>query len=306
MANTSKDLTDTVADSLALFGATDLNTPSANRRDFLKCGMAAGFAVASQPLLAQAIKTDFTGIIAGEQSMNVEGDVVPIYVAKPDKQRAPLPIVIVVSEIFGVHEHIADVCRRFAKAGFMAIAPEFFSRIGDPSSYGTIAELQANIITKTPDAMVLKDIEATLVWAAQNGGDNQRAGITGFCWGGRITWLACAKIPQFKAGVAWYGRLTGDKNSLFPEHPLDIAGQLKSPVLGLYGGADTGIPMAHVEKMQGELKKSGNTAAAMASRIDVYADTPHAFHADYRPSYRPTEAKDAWEKALVWLKKLQA
>ena len=304
MAETPKEINDTVTDALALLSADTLENNPANRRDFLKCGLVAGFAVASQPVLAQAIQTDFQGLIAGEQTLNVQGDAVPVYVAKPEKHSAPLPIVIVVSEIFGVHEHIADVCRRFAKAGFLAIAPEFFSRIGDPNSYGSIAELQANIITKTPDAMVLKDIEATLAWAAQQGGDIQRAGITGFCWGGRITWLACAKLPQLRAGVAWYGRLTGEKNSFFPEHPLDIAGQLKAPVLGLYGGADTGIPLEQVEKMQNALKNADNTAAAQASRIDVYPGAPHAFHADYRPSYRAAEAKDAWGKALAWLQRM--
>jgi carboxymethylenebutenolidase len=282
---------------------------STNRRDFMKAsavtasGLGVGFVAASQPVLAQAIKTDFTGIKAGELSIPSGGIQMPAYVSRPEKAQGPLPIVIVCSEIFGVHEYIADVTRRFAKMGYMAIAPEFFVRAGDPNMYGTVAEIFSNIVSKTPDAQVLGDIRAAIAWAGANGGDVKRVGVTGFCWGGRITWLS-ATMPQVRAGVAWYGRLVGEKTPGNPLHPVDIAAELKAPVLGLYGSADTGIPLESVDKMRQALAAAGsNNLAAKASRFEIYLDAPHAFHADYRDTYRAGPAADGWVKCLDWFKR---
>jgi len=280
-----------------------------DRRIFMKTsaiaatGIGIGLAPASEPVMAAVIETNFSGIIAGEQMIPVGSSQIPAYVSRPEKAKGSLPIVIVVSEIFGVHEHIADVTRRFAKLGYLAIAPEFFVRAGDPSQYGTIAEIFTNIISKTSDSQVLGDLQATLVWAGKNGGDLTRVGVTGFCWGGRITWLA-ATLPQVRAGVAWYGRLVGEKTDGNPRHPVDIAGDLKAPVLGLYGAADAGISLESIDQMRAALAKASLTnAAAKASQFVVYPDTPHAFHADYRESYRDGPAKDGWAKCLAWFKK---
>ena len=228
---------------------------------------------------------------------------VPAYVSKPEKPaKNGFPVVIVVSEIFGVHEYIADVTRRFAKQGYMAIAPEFFVRAGDPNLLGTVAEIQKEIVGKTPDEQVMADIRAAIAWAGKNGGDTRRVGITGFCWGGRITWSAAAQVAEIKAGVAWYGRLVGDKTPNNPLHPVDLAAQIKAPVLGLYGGQDTGIPMDQVEKMKDALASQKNNKAAQATQFHIYPDAPHAFHADYRPSYREASAKDGWTRCMAWFK----
>ena len=279
------------------------------RREFIKTSvigattMGVGFVAASDPVLAAAIETDFTGLKAGEQMIPVGSFQLPAYVSRPANAKGSLPIVIVVSEIFGVHEYIADVTRRFAKLGYLAIAPEFFIRAGDPNTYGTIAEIQSNIVAKTPDTQVINDLQAALVWAGKNGGDLKRVGVTGFCWGGRITWLS-ATLPQVRAGVAWYGRLIGEKTEGNPRHPVEIAADLKAPVLGLYGGADTGISLESVEQMRAALAQAAaKNPAAKASQIEVYPDAPHAFHADYRASYREGPAKDGWGKCIAWFKK---
>lgn len=286
----------------------DAVTVSSDRRGFMKASavtattIGIGFVAASEPVLAAAIETDFTGIKAGEQMIPVGSFQLPAYVSRPEKAKGNLPIIIVISEIFGVHEYIADVTRRFAKLGYLAIAPEKFIRAGDPNSYGTVAEIQKNIVAKTPDAQVLNDLQATLVWAGKNGGDLKRVGVTGFCWGGRITWLA-ATLPQVRAGVAWYGRLVGEKTEGNPRHPVDIAADLKAPVLGLYGGADTGISLESVEQMRTALANAApKNPAAKASRFEIYPDAPHAFHADYRATYREGPAKDGWEKCIAWFK----
>ena len=285
------------------------DTTQNGRRNFMKtsvvgvAGMGVGFVAASDPVMAAAIETDFKGLKAGEQMIPVGSFQLPTYVSRPENAKGNLPIIIVVSEIFGVHEYIADVTRRFAKLGYLAIAPEFFTRAGDPNAYGTIAEIQTNIVAKTPDAQVINDLQAALVWAGKNGGDLKRVGVTGFCWGGRITWLS-ATLPQIKAGVAWYGRLIGEKTEGNPRHPVEIAAELKAPVLGLYGGADTGISLESVEQMRAALAQAvSKNPAAKSSIIEVYPDTPHAFHADYRASYREGPAKDGWEKCLAWFKK---
>ena len=271
----------------------------ATRRTALKAALGVGYAAAAAPLMAQtAIRTPSDGLTVGEVTYEVNGFKVPAYRAAP-AGRTGLPVVLVIQEIFGVHEYIADTARRFARAGYLAIAPELYARQGDPSQYGEIAKLQAEIVSKVPDAQVMADLDGALKWAAANGGDVSKAGITGFCWGGRITWLYAAHAPV-KAGVAWYGRLVGNTSEATPRHPVDVAANLRAPVLGLYGAADTGIPLDTVDKMKAAL--ANGSPAARASQFVVYPDAPHAFHADYRPSFRQGPAEDGWKRALAWFK----
>jgi carboxymethylenebutenolidase len=223
----------------------------------------------------------------------------PAYRAVPQGE-GRRPVILVVCEIFGVHEHIADVARRFAKLGYLAIAPELFVRQGDARSISAIDALIAQIVSKVPDAQVMGDLDATARWAAANGGDPARLAITGFCWGGRITWLYAAHNPDVRAGVAWYGKLTGPTTALQPAHPVDLAGKLAAPVLGLYGGADKGIPLDAVDRMKAAL--GVGSAAAQASRFVVYPEAQHAFHADYRPSYDAAAATDGWRRCVEWLR----
>jgi carboxymethylenebutenolidase len=271
-----------------------------SRRDFVRTSVGSGFAAAVLPVVAQStIKTSSEGLVTGEAMVPVGGFNMPVYRAAPaGKTNAPL--VLVVSEIFGVHEHIADVARRFAKAGYFAVAPELFVRQGDAQSYGEIGKLIAEVISKVPDEQVMTDLDATVAWAKGQGADTRKLGVTGFCWGGRITWMYSAHNPAVKAGVAWYGRLVGNANPLQPKHPIDLTGQLNGPVLGLYGGQDTGIPMSTVAQMQNALAEGSR--AAKASTFNVYPDAPHAFHADYRPSYRQAAAEDGWQRCLAWFK----
>ncbi len=271
---------------------------SIDRRGFLAAGLGAGFALAVQPVMAQtAIATDSKGLTAGEVQVPVKDGQVSAYRAAP-AGKGKAPVVLVVSEIFGAHEYIRDVCRRLAKQGYFAIAPELFTRQGDPRQIASIPEIQAKITNRTPDAQVFADLNACVAWAGKQGGDITRLAITGFCWGGRITWLYAAMNPQVKAGVAWYGRLVGAENEFTPRHPSQLAGSLKAPVLGLYGGLDAGIPLETVEAMENALKQG--SPAAQASQIHVYDNAPHAFHADYRPSYRKEEAEDGWKRMLAW------
>ena len=272
-----------------------------NRRGFLTTSLASGFTLAAGPVMASTvITTDATGLTAGEVKIPVADGTIPAYRAVP-AGATNAPTILVVQEIFGVHEHIKDVCRRFAKLGYLAIAPELYARQGDASGYTDNAKLFADIVNKVPDAQVMSDLDACVKWASTNGGNPTRLGITGFYWGGRITWLYDAHNPNVKAGVAWYGRLVGDKDPLRPLHPVDIADKLHAPVLGLYGAADAGIPVTTVDTMKAALEKG--PAAARASTFVVYPDTPHAFHADYRPSYREKEAKDGWNRTVEWFKK---
>ncbi|MEY4757493.1 MAG: hypothetical protein RJA34_2391 [Pseudomonadota bacterium] len=271
----------------------------ASRRTALKLALGVGYAATVTPIVAQtAIRTSADGLRAGETSFEVNDFKVPAYFAAP-AGKSKLPVVLVIQEIFGVHEYIADTCRRFAKAGYLAIAPELFARQGDPSQYGEMAKLMSEVVSKVPDAQVMADLDGAVKWAGANGGDASRVAITGFCWGGRITWLYAAHAPV-KAAVAWYGRLVGAKSELAPNHPVDIGAAVKAPVLGLYGGADQGIPQDTIEKMKTVLA-AGN-AAAKSSQFVVYPDAPHAFHADYRPSYRKDAAEDGWNRALAWFK----
>lgn len=280
-----------------------LSPTDLNRRDFVRTAVGTGFAAAVLPVSAQAIKTDSEGLVAGEVTIPVGGFKMPAYRAMPaiTQAGAKPPVVLVVSEIFGVHEHIADVARRFAKLGYYAVAPELFVRQGDAQAYADIATLQREVISKVPDAQVMGDLDATVAWAAANGGDTGRLGITGFCWGGRITWLYAARNPALKAGVAWYGQLVGAPNELKPKNPIDLVAQLKAPVLGLYGADDQGIPVATVEQMKAALAAATNPAAK-ASEFVVYPGAGHAFNADYRPSYQKEAAQDGWKRCIAWLK----
>jgi len=277
-------------------------TPSrdVSRRDFVRTTVGSGFAAAVLPVTAQTlIKTDTSGLVAGEVSIPVGDFKLPAYRAAPEGV-ANAPVVLVVSEIFGVHEHIADVARRFARAGYFAIAPEMFVRQGDAKGYADIPKLIAEVINKVPDSQVMADLDGCLAWAKAQGADTGRTAVTGFCWGGRITWLYTAHNPAVKAGVAWYGRLVGAPSALTPAHPVDLAGRLHGPVLGLYGGQDTGIPLDTVDKMKAALALG--SPAAKKSEFVVYPDAPHAFHADYRPSYRKDAADDGWKRCLAWFK----
>ena len=259
-----------------------------------------GFARIVQPIASTAISTDSTGLIAGEVKIQTMTGPVPAYRALPEKG-GKLPLVLVVQEIFGVHEHIKDVCRRLAKLGYFAITVELYFRQGDVTKFTDNQEIFAKVVNHVPDSQVMSDLDAAVVFAESTGrADTARLGITGFCWGGRITWTYCVHNPRVKAGVAWYGRLVAPaKAPLQPAYPVELAPHLKVPVLGLYGGEDASIPVAHVEQMRGALKSAGNTT----SEIVVYDGAPHAFYADYRPNYRKEAAEDGWKRMQAWLKR---
>lgn len=268
------------------------------RRGFIATSLAGGFALAAGPVQASTvISTPTDGLTAGEIQLPTSDGNIPAYRAMP-AGKTNLPVILVVQEIFGVHEYIKDVCRRLAKAGYLAIAPELYARQGDPTRYTEIGKLISELVNTVPDAQVMSDLDAAVAWAGKNGGKADAVGITGFCWGGRITWLYAAHNPNVKAGVAWYGRLVGNADTLRPAHPVDIAAKLHGPVLGLYGGQDTGIPLDTVDAMKKALAQGD--AAAKASEFVIYPDAPHAFHADYRPSYREEAAKDGWKRAVAW------
>jgi carboxymethylenebutenolidase len=280
---------------------TDRETPvSEDRRNFLMTSLATGFALAVQPVSAQTITTDASGLMAGEVKIPVKDAAgsIPAYHAMPMTGKN-FPVVLVVQEIFGVHEHIKDLCRRFAKAGYLAIAPALYARQGDVSNL-EMADI-FKVVAKVPDAQVMSDLDATTEWAAKSGGNTNRLAITGFCWGGRIVWLYSAHNSKLKAGAAWYGRIEGDKNELTPKNPIDLVADMKAPVIGFYGGLDMGIPVASVEKMREAMK-----AAKKPADINIYPQAQHGFNADYRPSYNKEAATEAWAKMLAWFKKYGA
>jgi carboxymethylenebutenolidase len=275
--------------------------PPLSRREFAVTTLAAGFALSTRPVSADTITTDTKGLTAGEVKIPVKDGTAPAYRACPDKG-GPFPTILVVQEIFGVHEHIKDICRRLAKIGCLAIAPELFARQGDVSKLTDIQDIFTKVVSKVPDAQVMADLDAAVEWAKKDGkGDTAKLGITGFCWGGRITWLYAAHNKNLKAGVAWYGRLSGagKATELQPKYPIDLAKDFKAPVLGLYGEKDAGIPVKDVEAMREALKKADNKAC----EIVVYPDAPHAFYADYRPSYKKDAAEDGWKRMQEWFKK---
>jgi carboxymethylenebutenolidase len=277
----------------------------ATRRTALKTALGVGYAATAMPIMAQtAIKTPDTGLVTGTPVFEVDNYPVPFYFAAPAGKKN-LPVILVVQEIFGVHEYIADTCRRFAKAGYLAIAPDLYARQGDASKYTDVSKLLAEVVAKVPDAQVMADLDGAIQWAGENGGNTKRVGVTGFCWGGRITWLyAQHNSKNVKAGVAWYGRLVGAASANTPKHPVELAATLKAPVLGLYGGQDGGIPLTTVNEMKDALAAAGakGNKAAGGSEFVVYPQAPHAFHADYRPSYRKEAADDGFQRALEWFK----
>ncbi|AMO98606.1 prolyl oligopeptidase family protein [Collimonas arenae] len=289
MPNLEEDFDSLVAKT-SLSGEVD-------RRTFLKTTLGTGFAAAVMPVTAQTvIKTDAVGLTAGALEIQQNGLSVPIYRAQPEG-KTNLPVVLVISEIFGVHEHIADIARRFAKLGYLAIAPDLFIRQGNPAAFASIPELYKNVISKVPDDQVMGDIDACVAWAKENGGNVDKLAITGFCWGGRITWLYASHNPKVKVAAAWYGGLVGERNELTPKQPVDIAPTLKVPVLGLYGGKDQGITQEHVAQMKEALAKGSSK-----SEFVVYPNSGHAFNADYRPSYVEADAKDGWKRVLAWFR----
>jgi carboxymethylenebutenolidase len=275
---------------------SSMETPQETRRTLL----AAGFALAVQPVTAETITTPSDGLVAGEVSIPTRDGQIPAYRAFPASGKA-FPVMLVVQEIFGVHEHIKDICRRFAKLGYLAVAPELYARQGEVAGMQNIQDIMSKVVSKVPDGQVMSDLDAAVDWAGKAGGNISKLGITGFCWGGRIVWLYAAHSPKLKAGVAWYGRLTGSASEMTPKHPIDVAPELKAPVLGLYGGKDQGIPLETVEKMRAALKVSGKTA-----EIVVYPEAGHGFYADYRPSYQDHAAADGWKRLMDWFRKYGA
>ena len=259
-------------------------------------GLISGFTLATARAQAQAIHTDTVGLVAGEMGIPAVDGQIPAYFARPDKA-GPFPTVLVIEEIFGVHEYIKDTCRRFAKAGYLAVAPELYARQGDLSKMTDVAQILREVISKTPDVQVMSDLDAAAAWAAKNNGDPAKLAVTGFCRGGRITWIYAAHNPQLKAAVAWYGSIGGTTSEIQPKTPLDLADQLKCPLLGLYGAKDAGIPVEQIRAAEAKAKAAGKIV-----EIVIYPDAGHAFHADYRPSYLKEAAEDGFKRALAWFK----
>ena len=272
-------------------------TPSQfSRRAFIVGSLAVGFALAVLPVSAATITTDANGLTVGEVEIPAEGGSIPGYRAMPEAG-GPFPAILVVQEVFGVHEHIKDICRRLAKVGYFAVAPALFAREGDVVTMSDFKQIM-QVVAKVPEPQVASDLDATAAWAESTRKvDTSKLGIVGFCWGGRQVWLYAAHNPKLKAGVSWYGVLERPKNDMTPDNPIDLVQRINAPILGLYGGADPGIPVAQIDAMRTALK-----AAGKPSEIVVYPDTPHGFNADYRPSYRPQQARDGWQRMLAWFK----
>ena len=270
------------------------------RRGLVMTGLISGFTLATTRVEAQAIHTDAAGLVAGETKVPTDKGDLPAYFARPDGA-GPFPTLLVIEEIFGVHEYIKDTCRRLAKAGYLAVAPELYARIGDLSKMTDVNAIIRDVISKTPDDQLLRDLDATATWAAANGGDPKRLAVTGFCRGGRDVWLYAAHNPALKAAVAWYGPVGGTPSDIQPHNAADVAAELKAPLLGLYGGQDAGIPVADVQAAAAKAAAAGRTVA-----IHVFDDAPHGFHADYRPSYRKADAEAGWQQMLGWFSKYLA
>ncbi len=267
------------------------------RRSVMMTGLISGFTLATTRVEAQAIHTDAAGLVAGETTVPTDKGDLPAYFARPDGS-GPFPTVLVIEEIFGVHEYIKDTCRRLAKAGYLAVAPELYARIGDLSKMTDVSAIVRDVISKTPDDQLLRDLDATATWAAAHGGDPKRLVVTGFCRGGRNTWLYAAHNPALRAAVAWYGPVGGTPSSIQPRNAADVATELKAPLLGLYGGQDAGIPVADLQAAAAKAVSAGKTV-----QIHVFDDAPHGFHADYRPSYRKADAEAGWQEMLGWFSK---
>ncbi len=273
-----------------------MSDPSLSRRELLTAGaIATGYALAVRPVEAAAIATDTAGLVAGSVKIPTKDGEIAAYRARP-AHGGPAPLVLVVHEIFGVHEYIQDLCRRLAHAGYAAVAPDLYQRHGNVAEMSDVREILGEVVAKVRDDQVLSDLDATVAWARASSEVNAgRRAITGFCWGGRIVWLYAAHDPGLDAGIAWYGRLEGDARPETPKYPLELAKQITTPVLGLYGGRDRGIPLASIEQMK----------AAMPANCEivVFPEAHHGFHADYRPSYNEEAAKDGWRRLLDWLRK---
>ncbi len=268
-----------------------------SRRGFVMSTLITGFTLATTTVMAQAISTDANGLVAGDVQIPTADGNMPGYRAMPEGN-GPFPLVLVIEEIFGVHEYIKDTCRRLAKLGYCAVAPELYARQGDLTRMTDVQQIIREVISKKPDGEMLSDIDAAVAWAVKDSkADGDRLAVTGFCRGGRAVWLYAAHNPKVRAAVAWYGPLGGQRSEIQPKTASDVVGDLKAPVLGLYGGADTGIPVADVEKQRDAAKAAGKTV-----EIVIYPDTPHAFHADYRPSYRKEAAEDGWKRMLAWFR----
>ena len=278
-------------------GLSGLVTPPLSRRGFVMTSLITGLTLATERVEAQAIATDTTGLVAGEVKIPVKDGEIPAYRAMPDGA-GPFPIVLVAEEIFGVHEYIKDICRRLAKQGYVAVAPELFARYADVSKMTDAGQIVRDVVSKMPDAVVMSDLDASAAWAAAaSKGDANRLAITGYCRGGRDVWLYDAHNPRLKAAVAWYGAVGGQTSEIKPKTATQSVADLHAPLLGLYGGADAGIAVADVERARDAARAAGKTV-----EIVVYPDTPHAFHADYRPSYRKGPAEDGWGRMLAWFK----
>ena len=267
------------------------------RRGMIMTGLISGFTLATQRVEAQAIHTDAEGLDTGEAQIPVKDGHLPAYFARPAKG-THFPIVLVFEEIFGVHEYIKDVCRRFAKLGCMAVATEYYARLGDLSKMTDGAQIMRDVISKAPDAQFMSDADATAAWAGRNKGDIGRLGVNGFCRGGRQTWLYAAHNPHLKAAVAWYGPVGGSTSPIQPKRVVDIAGEIKCPLLGLYGGQDASNPLDAVHEAEAKAKAAHRTV-----EIVIYPDAPHGFHADYRPSYRQADAEAGWQRAVAWFRR---
>jgi carboxymethylenebutenolidase len=264
------------------------------RRGLMMTGLISGFTMATQRVEAQAIHTDSQGLDAGETKIKTTDGLLPAYFAKP-AGKTGLPVILVNEEIFGVHEYIKDTCRRLAKLGYLAVATEYYARIGDLSKMTDSAAIFRDVISKAPDAQYMSDLDSTAAWAAANGGDASRIGVLGFCRGGRQTWLYAAHNPHLKAAVVFYGPLGGAATSIQPKTALELAGDIKCPLLGLYGGLDQSIPVDSVHAAEAKAKEAHKTV-----EIVIYPDAGHGFHADYRPSYKAADAADAWKRAIAW------
>ena len=281
-------------------GITGLHSYPLARRGFVMTALISGFTLATVRAEAQAIHTATEGLVAGEVQIPAADGKIPAYFARPEGA-GPFPTVLVIEEIFGVHEYIKDTCRRFAKAGYLAVAPELYARQGDLSKMTDVQQIVREVISKAPDAQAMGDLDATAAWAAQNHGNPAKLAITGFCRGGRVTWLYAAHNPNLKAAVAWYGPLGGATSEIQPKTVLEMADQIKVPLLGLYGGKDGGIPVEQVRNAEAKAKAAGKTV-----EIVIYPDAGHAFHADYRPSYVKDAAEDGWKQTLAWFRKYSA
>ena len=281
---------------IAQTGLSGLSHYTLARRGFVMTGLMSGLTLATTRAEAQVIHTDTSGLDAGETKIPVSDGSLPAYYAKP-AGAGPFPVVLVIEEIFGVHDYIKDVCRRLAKAGYLAVAPELYARLADLSKMSDVQQIIREVILKAPDTQLLSDLDSAASWAMAHGGAAGRLAVTGFCRGGRNTWLYAAHNPDLKAAVAWYGPVIGPTSDIQPATPTMLASQLKAPLLGLYGGQDGGIKVADVQAAAEAARAAGKSVD-----IVVFPDAPHGFHADYRPSYREADAADGWQRLLAFFR----